>query len=128
IYETPPGPKKFHAHQRKLSKILLRARTSLPGHLPMPRPSHLSTDNILRFLQVRSDPASADDIASALHMRRADRRPLFDMLNRLKKRRVIEELPGGRYRLSSRKPEGDNAGHGPRGAGSQGQAPSRTGA
>jgi len=50
------------------------------------------------------------------------------MLNRLKKRRVIEELPGGRYRLSSRKAEGDNAGHGPRGAGSQGQAPSRTGA
>src|SRR2546423_10034213 len=94
----------------------------------MPRPSHLSTDTILRFLQVRSDPASGDDIARALHMRRADRRPLFDMLNRLKKRRVIEELPGGRYRLASRKAEGDDSGRGSREAGSQGPAESRAGA
>src|SRR2546423_14336337 len=65
----------------------------------MPRPSHLSSDNILRFLQVRSNAASQDEIARGLHIRRADHRPLLDMLARLKKRGLIEELPGGRYRL-----------------------------
>jgi ribonuclease R len=71
----------------------------------MPRPSHLSPDNILRFLQVRSDSASTNEIASSLHLGKADRRPLFKMLAKLKKRRAIEELPGGRYRLPGRKTE-----------------------
>jgi len=81
----------------------------------MPRPSQLSPDNILRFLQVRSAPASTDEIAAALHMSKADRHALYKMLSKLKKRRAIEELPGGRYRLASRreKPTGD--GHPPRG-------------
>jgi len=85
----------------------------------MPRPSHLSSDNILRFLQVRRDPASTDDIAAGLHMRRADRHVLHKMLNTLKKRRAIEELPGGRYRLAGRKEErgGDGTGRSSRGAG-----------
>jgi ribonuclease R len=73
----------------------------------MPRPSHLSSDNILRFLQLRRDPASADDIAADLRMRRADRHALHKMLNTLKKRRAIDELPGGRYQLAGR---GDGAG------------------
>ena len=68
----------------------------------MPRPSHLSSDNILRFLQVRRDPASVEDIAAGLHMRRADRHVLHKMLNTLKKRRAVDELPGGRYRLAGR--------------------------
>lgn len=71
----------------------------------MPRPSQLSPDNILRFLQVRSDPASTHEIASALHLGKADRHPLYKMLAKLKKRRAIEELPGGRYRLPGRKTE-----------------------
>jgi ribonuclease R len=72
----------------------------------------LSSDNILRFLQVRRDPASTDEIAAGLHMRRADRHVLHKMLGTLKKRRAIEELPGGRYRLAGRKDErgGDGAG------------------
>ena len=69
----------------------------------MARPSHLSSDNILRFLQVRRDPASIDDIGAGLHMRRADRHALHKMLNTLKKRRAVEELPGGRYQLAGRK-------------------------
>src|SRR5258708_36233215 len=75
----------------------------------MPRPSQLSPDNVLRFLQVRSAPASADEIAAALHMSKADRHALYKMLSKLKKRRAIEELPGGRYRLAGRreKPTGD---------------------
>ena len=43
-------------------------------------------------------------------MRRADRHTLHKMLGTLKKRRAIEELPGGRYRLASRRQERD--GHG----------------
>ncbi|HXN95509.1 MAG TPA: hypothetical protein VN879_13460, partial [Candidatus Acidoferrales bacterium] len=69
----------------------------------MPRPSHLSPDNILRFLQVRSEPASASEIVEGLHLKKADNRPLFKMLSKLRKRGAIEELPGGRYRLPSRK-------------------------
>src|SRR6202790_2907773 len=78
----------------------------------MLRPLHLSSDNILRFLQLRRDPASMDDIAAGLHMRRADRQALYKLLNTLKRRRAIEELPGGRYRLAGRKEErgGDGAG------------------
>src|SRR6266550_3715392 len=69
----------------------------------MPRPSHLSPDNILRFLQVRSEPASASEIVEGLHLKKTDNRPLFKMLSKLRKRGAIEELPGGRYRLPSRK-------------------------
>jgi len=76
----------------------------------MPRPSHLSPDNILRFLQVRSEPASSNEIAQGLDLKKADNRPLFKMLSKLKKRRAIEELPGGRYRLPSRKSERESAG------------------
>jgi ribonuclease R len=89
----------------------------------MPRPSHLSSDNILRFLQVRRDPASTDDIAAGLHMRRADRQALHKMLSTLKKRRAIEELPGGRYRLAGRRDErgGDGAGRSSAGASTSSQ-------
>ncbi len=72
---------------------------------PMPPPSQLSPDNILRFLQVRSGPASASEIAEGLHLKKADNRSLFKMLSKLKKRRAIEELPGGRYRLPGHKSE-----------------------
>src|SRR5260370_11930676 len=85
----------------------------------MPRPSHLSSAIILRFLQVRRDPASTDDIAAGLHMRRADRHALQKMLGTLKKRRAIEELPGGRYRLAGRK---DERGGGGAGGGAGGRA------
>jgi ribonuclease R len=46
-------------------------------------------------------PASTDEIAAALHIRKGDRRPLYKMLSQLKKRSAIEELPGERYRLPS---------------------------
>jgi len=78
----------------------------------MPRPSHLSSDNILRVLQLRRDPASTDDIAAGLHMRRTERNALYKLLNTLKRRHAIEELPGGRYRLAGRKEQrgGDGTG------------------
>jgi ribonuclease R len=97
-----------------------------PARPRMPRPSHLSPDNILRFLQVRSEPASTAEIARGLNLKKSDNRPLFKMLSKLKKRRAIEELPGGRYRLGGRKGEREEAGRHPQGQrqggqGSQGQ-------
>jgi ribonuclease R len=77
----------------------------------MPRRAHLSTDNVLRFLQLRREPVSADDIARALHLRKPDRRPLYDMLDRLTKRRVVEELPGRRYQLMGPKLEAKGQPH-----------------
>src|ERR1700686_1214336 len=68
----------------------------------MPRTSNLSPENLLRFLQVKTEPASANDIARGLHLGKSDRRPLFKILTKLKKRNAIEELPGGRYRISKR--------------------------
>jgi ribonuclease R len=76
----------------------------------MPRPSSLSPDNILRFLQVTQNSASANEIAAALHIAKTDRRPLSKMLIQLKKRGAIEELPGGRYRLAGRRRKEEEAG------------------
>jgi ribonuclease R len=53
-----------------------------------------------------------DEIAAGLHMRRADRHVLHKMLGTLKKRRAIEELPGGRYRLAGRRDKRDGDGTG----------------
>src|SRR5580700_9158202 len=69
----------------------------------MSRPSHLSPDNILRFLQVTRDSASANEIGAGLHVGKNARKALFNLLVKLKKRGAIEELPGGRYRLAGRK-------------------------
>src|ERR1700682_4982536 len=68
----------------------------------MPRTSNLSPENLLRFLQVKTEPVSANDIARGLHLGKSDRRPLFKILTKLKKRNAIEELPGGRYRIAKR--------------------------
>jgi len=94
----------------------------------MPRPSQLSPDNILRFLQVRSAPASADEIAAALHMRRTERRALYQMLSKMTKRRAIEELPGGRYRLAGRRQERSGDGQPAHRAAGQSGSPTRSAA
>src|SRR5580693_3760673 len=73
----------------------------------MARPSQVSPDNILRFLQVRTDPATADDISRGLHLKKSDYRPLLKMLAKLKKRGAIREFPGGRYQLAGSKRERD---------------------
>src|SRR5436305_7640643 len=96
----PRSVKKSFTRRKNISVESQQGTVSTPP--PMPRPSHLSSDNILRFLQVRRDPASTDEIAAGLHMRRADRYTLHKMLNTLKKRRAIQELPGGRYQLAGR--------------------------
>src|SRR6266478_4081890 len=71
-----------------------------PAQHLMSSPSQLNPDNILRFLQLRGEPASTNEIARGLHLKKTDTRPLFKMLAKLKKRRAIEELPAGRRRGS----------------------------
>ena len=63
-----------------MNRITVEIRRRPSGATPMPRPSHLSPDNILRFLQVRSEPASASEIVEGLHLKKTDNRPLFKML------------------------------------------------
>src|SRR5229473_1734053 len=85
-----------------------------PAQYLMSSPSQLNPDNILRFLQLRGEPASTNEIARGLHLKKTDTRPLFKILAKLKKRRAIEELPGGRYRLPNRKKEQQAPGQLPR--------------
>src|SRR6202023_2943380 len=75
----------------------------------MPRTSNLSPENLLRFLQVKTEPASANDIARALHLGKSDRGPLFKILTKLKKRNAIDELPGGPSRLAKRNASKESA-------------------
>ena len=61
----------------------------------MHRSSSLSPDNILRFLQVTPNGANLDGIERGLRLHKSDRRPLVRILAKLKKKKVIEEFPGG---------------------------------
>jgi ribonuclease R len=98
--ETRETRKKFRVTRKKMSRIRSALWPSPSSLSQMPRPSHLSLDNILRFLQVRHEPTSQDEIARSLHVRRTDRRSLLKMLAKLKKRGAITELPGERYILA----------------------------
>ncbi len=59
----------------------------------------------MRFLQVRNGPAPLAEIARGLHVGKNERRYLLKILGGLKKRRAIEELPGGLYRLMGSRTE-----------------------
>src|ERR1700757_5066350 len=69
----------------------------------MSQSSSLSPDNILRFLQVRQNSASADEIGLGLHLPKNERKALFKMLSKLKKRNLLVEVAPGKYRLKSKK-------------------------
>ena len=43
------------------------------------------------------------EISQALHLPKSDRKPLFKMLSKLKKRNLIVEVAGGKYRLKSKR-------------------------
>jgi ribonuclease R len=85
----------------------------------MRQASSLGTDNILRFLQVTSGGASLEQLQRGLHLGSRDRQSLLRLLVKLKKRKLIEELPGGRFVLGGRRGEGPGAaaGPGPKGTG-----------
>ena len=63
----------------------------------MARPVHLSVDDILRFLQLRNDPVSLDELSHSLRLKKSLRRPLLQMLEKLQRRGLVEELTHGRY-------------------------------
>ena len=65
----------------------------------MSRQSQLSPDNILRFLQLRNAPASIEDLSRSLQVKKSSRRALLQMLAKLKKRGLVEELSQGRFLL-----------------------------
>ena len=69
----------------------------------MSRSPSLSPDNILRFLQVRHDSASAQEIAEGLRLPKSERKALWKMLSKLKKRDLIMEVAAGKYRLKPKK-------------------------
>ncbi|MGB7437213.1 MAG: RNB domain-containing ribonuclease [Candidatus Acidiferrum sp.] len=63
----------------------------------MPRPSKLSIDNVIRFLQLRNDPVALQELSLSLGLKKNDQRPLARMLEKLKKRGLVEELSHGRF-------------------------------
>ena len=63
----------------------------------MPRSTQLSPDNILRLLQLRSDPVSLEDLARSLHVKKGNRGALLSMLAKLKKRGLVEALSHDRF-------------------------------
>ena len=65
----------------------------------MPRQTSLSTDDVLRFLQLRESGCTLEEIARSLHLPKSARRPLLKLVVRLKKKGLIDELPGSRFRL-----------------------------
>lgn len=69
----------------------------------MHRSSSLSPDNILRFLQVTPNGANLDGIERGLRLHKSERRPLVRILAKLKKKKVIEEFPGGRFVLANQR-------------------------
>ena len=70
----------------------------------MARPVHLSVDDVLRFLQLRSDPVSRNELHKSLRLKGNHRRALQQILDRLKKRGLIEELSHDRF-LYRRSPQ-----------------------
>ncbi len=69
----------------------------------MSRSSTLNPDNILRFLQVTQNNVSTEEIGRALHVSKSDKKTLFWMLSKLKKRNLIVEVAPGKYRLNSKR-------------------------
>src|SRR3974390_1931174 len=63
----------------------------------MARPAHLNIDDVLRFLQVRNDPVALEELARSLHLKKSLRRPLVQMLEKLQRKGLVEQLSHGRY-------------------------------
>jgi len=69
--------------------------------MPNATPSHLNPDNYCVFCKL-GPPASASEISQGLHLKKTDNRLSSRCFPSSKKRRAIEELPGGRYVPSRR--------------------------
>ena len=70
----------------------------------MMRPAlELGEQDVLDFLASRRAPATIRQIASALSLKHAGRRALAGLLSRLKRRRLVEEVRSGQYRVAEGK-------------------------
>src|SRR5262245_59069911 len=67
----------------------------------MNRQSPLSVDNILRFLQLRPGGTTFSELQRGLRLRKSEQRSLAKLLAKLKKKKSITELSGGRLVLPS---------------------------
>jgi ribonuclease R len=75
----------------------------------MRRPSRLSPDNILRFLELTEAGSGLEGIEKGLGLKKHERRTLHCMLAKLKKRKAITELPGERWVLAKKRTEAPEA-------------------
>ncbi len=66
----------------------------------MPRPELLTDDEVLNYLSQQTRAASLREMASVLKLRHAGRRALAKTVSKLKRRGLVEEVRGGRYRLA----------------------------
>ena len=68
------------------------------------RPAEFSNAEVIAYLATQSRPASIREIAHGMDLKHRGRRFLPRILEQLKKSGDIEEIHGGRYRLSGAKP------------------------
>src|SRR5665213_1568962 len=87
----------------------------------------LTDDDILGYLNRSSKPVSLRQIASALGLRHAGRRALAKTVTRLKRRKLIEEVRAGCYRLAGAKNEAGEERHRKRESASKLGVSARTG-
>jgi ribonuclease R len=75
---------------------------AFPGQEPEKekRPEEVTRDQALAYLATLSKPASIREIAHGMGLKHRGRRYLPRVLQKLKKGGEIDEVPGGRYRLS----------------------------
>ena len=83
----------------------------------MSSPMRIKSDNIIVFLTVSKIPVSLREIAGELRLTKTDRPHLLTMLGEMKKKGLIEEVAGGRYKLRAAKTSShgspERAGKGP---------------
>lgn len=76
----------------------------------MSRADSPNYEHILNYLRDTPAPVRLWELATALGVRRSHQRELKKSLAHLKRRKMIEELPGGRFRLASSKQSGATTG------------------
>jgi ribonuclease R len=91
------GEEKSFAYFQKKSLESLGTSFAPRKGPAMPRPVHLSIDDLLRFLQVRNDPVSLQELSQSFRLKENHVRPLVQMLEKLKKRGLVEELTHQRF-------------------------------
>ena len=63
----------------------------------MPRPAHLSIDDVLRFLKLKNSPVPLQELHRSLHLKNHHGGTLRRMLEKLKQRGLVEELSHERF-------------------------------